>query len=520
MLSTLRTSWSIQATYHVNSILYSLKQVPGLKRLLPERLYQVKSLKIFALLLSLIWGILRLFVGKSLYFLVFLSWPLRFYSDLSTEPLYLYQLLMLTVIGAFLNIGFIEPSYQRYYAVSLLRMNAKNYTLTQFGWEMTKTLVGFLPFSLLFGGENGVSLWFCLLFPFCVVGGKLFMAARSLRRFERRGGVVKETSWLQWGGAVALLFLAYALPLTGFIPPVWMSTMLLLFMIPQGLISLPILHHFQAYRQLNQQILANFFSDTEAASNSVKTNTHNMITENSTVTSNKKGFEYLNELFIKRHQKLLWQATRKISIVCTALVAVGVVLLKIFPDVEPVVRETILHSLPVWAFILYFLSRGMGFTKALFINCDHSLLTYSFYKQPRCILKLFRIRLWEICKINVFPALILGFGLDVLLLVSGGTGVWIEYLVVPVTLISMSLFFAIHYLTLYYLLQPYNAGTEIKSGTYQIITGVTYLACYQLTKLQLSVLLFGVLCISFCVAYGVIACILVYRVAPQTFRIR
>ena len=520
MLSILRTSWSIQTTYQVNSILYSLKQVPGLKQLLPERLYQVKGLKIFAMILSLIWGVLRLFGGKVLYFLIFFSWPLHFYPDISTEPLYLYQLLVLTVIGAFLNTSFVEPSYQRYYAVSLLRMNAKNYTLTQFGWEMAKTLVGFLPFSLLFGRGNGVSLWFCLVFPFCVVGGKLFMTARSLKGFERRGGVVKENPWLQWGGAFALLLLAYGLPLTGFVPPVWVAIVLLLLMISQGLMSLPVLHRFKAYHQLNQQILANFFNDTEAVANSVKTNTHNMITENSTVTSNKKGFEYLNELFIKRHQKLLWQATRKISIVCAVLVVVGVVLLQIFPGIEPAVREMILQSLPLWAFILYFLSRGMGFTRALFINCDHSLLTYSFYKQPRCILKLFRIRLWEICKINAVPGLILGLGLDVLLLVSGGTDVWIEYLVVPVTLISMSLFFAIHYLTLYYLLQPYNAGTEIKSGTYQIITGATYFVCYLMTKLQLPVLLFGVLCISFCVAYGVLACVLVYRVAPRTFRIR
>lgn len=520
MLNTLKTSWSIQTAYRVNSILYSLKQVPGLKRFLPERLYQVRGLKIFATVLSLAWGFLRLFGGKAAYFLVFLSWPLGFYPKLPVDQLYLQLLLILTAIGTFLNTGFAEPSYQRYYAVSLLRMNARSYTLTQFGWEMVKTVVGVLPFSLLFGWGNGVPQWFCLLFPFCVVGGKLFAVAKDLRAFERRGGVIKENPWLQWGGAAVLLILAYGLPLMGLVFPAWMSMALLLLMIPQGLVSLPAFRRFQSYRQLNQQVLANFFSNTEAVSNSVQKNTHNMISQGSAVSSDKKGFEYLNELFIKRHQKLLWRATWQISAVCVVLVVAGVVLLQIFPDVQPAVREGILHSLPLWAFILYFLSRGMGFTRALFINCDHSLLTYSFYKQPRCVLKLFRIRLREICKINAVPAWILGLGLDVILLVSGGTDAWIEYLVVPATLISMSLFFAIHYLTLYYLLQPYNAGTEIKSGTYQIITGGTYFVCYLLTKIQLPVLLFGLLCIGFCLAYSVIACILVYRIAPRTFRIR
>lgn len=214
-----------------------------------------------------------------------------------------------------------------------------------------------------------------------------------------------------------------------------------------------------------------------------------------------------------------WRTIWIISGVCGILVLVGAVVLLQFPGIQSDVREVILNTLPFWSFILYFINRGTGFTRALFINCDHSLLTYSFYKQPKAVLKLFQIRLREITKINVVPALILGLGLDVLLLISGG-GTWIEYLVILMTLLSMSLFFSIHYLTLYYLLQPYNAGTEIKSGTYQFITGGTYFVCYMLMKTELPVLLFGLLCIGFCLTYSVVACVLVYRIAPRTFRIR
>lgn len=59
---------------------------------------------------------------------------------------------------------------------------------------------------------------------------------------------------------------------------------------------------------------------------------------------------------------------------------------------------------------MYAINRGTGFTKALFMNCDHSLLTYSFYKQPKFILKLFQIRLREIIKVNLLPALVIGRG--------------------------------------------------------------------------------------------------------------
>lgn len=49
------------------------------------------------------------------------------------------------------------------------------------------------------------------------------------------------------------------------------------------------------------------------------------------------------------------------------------------------------------------------------MNCDHSLLTYSFYKQPRFILRLFQIRLREIMKINAVPALVIGIVLALIL---------------------------------------------------------------------------------------------------------
>ena len=84
----------------------------------------------------------------------------------------------------------------------------------------------------------------------------------------------------------------------------------------------------------------------------------------------------------------------------------------------------------------------------------------------------------------------------------------------------MSIFFSVHYLTIYYLLQPYNAGTEVKSGTYALILWGTYLVCFLLMQVRLPTLLFGILTIVFCGIYSAAACILVYRLAPRTFKLR
>ena len=264
--------------------------------------------------------------------------------------------------------------------------------------------------------------------------------------------------------------------------------------------------------QLNNQM--------DSANQAVKKSTEKSISTDISITSHRKGFEYLNELFIKRHQKILWKATHKITFVCAMLVCIGLLALYLVPEAKEKVNNLILNWLPYFTFIMYAINRGTGFTRALFMNCDHSLLTYSFYKQPGFILKLFRIRLREIMKINVVPAFVIGIGLPLLLYASGGTDNPLNYIILFVSILSMSLFFSIHYLTVYYLLQPYNAGSEMKSGTYQIVMSITYFVCFIMMQVKMPILVFGIACIVFCIAYSILACILVYRFAPKTFRLR
>ena len=190
------------------------------------------------------------------------------------------------------------------------------------------------------------------------------------------------------------------------------------------------------------------------------------------------------------------------------------------PEIKDKMNGLLLTYLPYFVFIMYAINRGTGFTRALFMNCDHSLLTYSFFKQPKMILKLFTIRLREIMKINLLPALIIGGGLSVLLYASGGTDNPLNYAVLFVSILCMSMFFSVHYLTIYYLLQPYNTATEIKSGTYQLVCSITYIVCFFFMQIQLPTLLFGTACIAFCILYCIVACIIAYRLAPKTFRLR
>ena len=60
-------------------------------------------------------------------------------------------------------------------------------------------------------------------------------------------------------------------------------------------------------------------------------------------------------------------------------------------------------------------------------------------------------------------------------------------MVLVVTILAMSAFFSIHYLTVYYLLQPYTAGTEMKSGTYRIVMVLTYVVCYAMINVRMPI---------------------------------
>ena len=522
MIKTLRLSFALKNTYRVNSILYSLKQIPLVKRLLPDRLYEVRGLKYLAYVLAGLWEVATIFVGKFFYFLLMVCGVGVLYETAPTDGVFLHILFCLTLIGAFFNTHLFNPTRDKYYAIMLLRMDARAYTLSNYGYALAKVVVGFLPMALLFGMQRGVPWWACLLLPPAVAGAKVAVGAYYLWQYRKKGEVNNENQltrfdWLAMG---FLLLAAYGLPAVGFVAPwgVYLAGFGVLLL--AGAVGSRTVCAFGDYRAVNQELLAKMLHQMDDLKGAAKKAAEKSISADTSIISRRNGFAYLNDLFIQRHQKILWKATKRIAEVIVLLFLAALAAVRLVPEAAKVFNEILLSWLPYFTFIMYSLNRGTGFTRALFMNCDHCLLTYGFFKEPKSILALFRIRLWEIIKINAVPAALLGVGLAVLLYASGGTGNPLDYVVLVVTILSLSVFFSIHYLTIYYLLQPYNAGTELKSATYQLVMAGTYLVCFLMMNLRLPILFFGISCIAFCVLYSLVACGLVYRLAPKTFRLR
>ena len=195
-------------------------------------------------------------------------------------------------------------------------------------------------------------------------------------------------------------------------------------------------------------------------------------------------------------------------------------MIKINPAIgEPFNRITLVY-LPYFVFIMYLINRSSSVTQAMFMNCDHSMLTYRIYRTPKVILGIFKERLKTLIIINLLPAILIGVGLAILLYISGGTDNPINYVVIIVSILAMSIFFSVHYLVMYYLLQPYNASTEMKSSTYKVVQALTYFVCYLFIGVKMPTLYFWQAMIIFCVLYSLISLILAYKYAPKTFKLR
>ena len=524
MLKTFLISFQLQNTYRTNSIIYSIKQFPIIRKILPDSLYQNRGLKLFANILSIIWEIINIFLGKLIYIAVMIFMALSWYKTNPADT-FIHLFLFLTFAGGVLNTYMLNPTKDKYYAIVLMNMNAREYGLSNYYYQLIKLVIGFLPFTILFGWVTGVPLWIQIILPFLVMAVKLMVMNALIGRFEKTKKIANENlpTKIVWSFVGICLLFAYGLPFIGITinPTIFLFVFLIMMLL--GLYSLIKIHHFKDYRKMYKQILTQ--SNVYRQEN---TNTTQMMKENSLkqieldtkYTSNKTGFAYFHDLFVKRHKKILTEAVKKQSVVIILIMIAMTIGITMNENFKTKTNQTLLVFLPYFVFIMYLINRSSSVTSAMFMNCDHSMLTYRIYRTPKVILGIFKERLKTLITINLMPAILIGGGLALLLYLSGGTDNPFNYAILFVSIIAMSIFFSVHYLVMYYLLQPYNVSTEIKSSTYKAVQAFTYIVCWYMIQIRLPIFGFGIATIVFCIAYSLISLFLAYKYAPKTFKLR
>lgn len=524
MLKTLAVSFRLRNTYKANGVIWSLKSIPLIRRLLPASLYASEGLKVFANIIGVFAEIFTAFSGKALYLLCIYFLTLGMKTPASDS--YAHVLLFLTVIGGMLNTQIFNPTKDKFYAIFLMRINAREYTVINYLYFLVKMLVGFLVFTLIFGGLAGMGIVACLAVPLYVLEVKLLFTAFSLNDCKRQCKAVNENKpavWV-WVGVVVLMLAAVVPPYFGFALGEKVLLYIAAALLVPSVFALRHILRFDAYRPIYKELLRpeNFAvsTDKSAAGAAQQIAMQNKITADVSSTSNKSGYKYFNELFMKRHARLLTKSAKRITIISAILLAASVTALYIFPEAKAEVNGILLTYLPYFLFLMYLINRGKVITQAMFMNCDHSMLAYRFYRQPKALLSLFVERLKYIISINLMPAAVIALGLPLLLYVTGGTDEPLNYFLLFISIIAMSIFFSVHNMVLYYLLQPYNVNLESKSAAYGIVNYITYIVCYSAIRFEIPTLIFGSAISAFCIIYAVVAFILAYRLAPRTFKLR
>lgn len=520
MISTFFLSFRLKNAYRVNSILYSLKQLPIIKRILPEKLYGVRGLKILGNIISAIWEFIMIFLGKFLYIAFMIAAMLGIYQTNSAAT-FLHIFFFLTICGGLMNTYLFDPTKDKYYAMFLMNMDAKEYTISNYLYQMIKVLIGFLPFTCFYGMSVGLPLWITILCPIFVMMVKTFINSLSLIDFKRTKKVKNENlpTSVVWILLLVLLVCAYALPYISIVMPTWLFLIFFVLSLGLGIFGFYQIFHFPYYRFLYKQLLTN--APLVIDQTSIRRDASlSQIELDTSLNSTKEGFSYFHELFVKRHRKILTKAIKKQTIVLVGIAIVMSFLVKVNASVASTTNHLMLVFLPYFVFIMYMLNRGTTLTQAMFMNCDHAMLSYRIYRKPNVILGLFKERLKTLIGLNLIPATVIGFTLALLLFLSGGTSNVYNYFVLFFSILAMSVFFSVHYLVMYYLLQPYNVHTEMKSSTYSVVQGVTYFVCYYMMQLRLPTFYFGLSVTAFCILYSLLSLWFAYRLAPKTFKLR
>lgn len=195
----------------------------------------------------------------------------------------------------------------------------------------------------------------------------------------------------------------------------------------------------------------------------------------SAYTAKKSGYAYLNDLFFMRHKRIIerpiWIRT-----------GIGLVLGLTFTCLSMFFSKamktdgfssSLVYFLPT---VMYMLCAHPRLTKAMYVNCDQSLLHYSFYKEEHALLEMFRLRMISLWKLMVPPTilvLVLIFFNGLILHFS------IDMLVIAMLLTIMNgAFFTIYPLFLYYVFQPYNSEGVITSVVPSLLNTTLYLFCF------------------------------------------
>lgn len=515
MFRTLKYMFLIQFASMRNRIIYWCSHFPLVGKHIPVSFYSMKVIRWIVNILGFVFSVLSSLAMKMV-FLLLLSFVAALYNG-DHAVVFLELAALVSLVGAFMNTSVFYGDRNKYEWLYLFHMDGTDVAHALFMEDRLSYAIGYGVVACILASGGVITLPEAVMVTAGVVamrcGADALMTILYAKRV-RKSFKAPDMAYIVKG--LICIALAFALPV--FVVNKVMSYVLfgiaLLLFIP----SVYQLSHFNGYNRMLKKINAGFADTLAEVSKLGITTQQDRISNEDNYVSSLHGLAFLNDLFVHRHKKLLYGLSSKIAIGIAILFAGLCIGVLIVPSFGSMIRTFPEELAGTMVFLVYAINSGTAVNSVLFVNCDRSLLTYSFFKRSDQILGLFRLRLKTMIRINLLPSLTMAAGFLMLSLLTKGN--LVSALLLSVMVIMLSVFFSVHYLTLYYLIQPFNNEGKVVKPLYNIVVVVTYVICYELIGVEVPLIVFSLSVIVACLLYSLVATMLVLRFSAKRFRIR
>lgn len=541
MINTIIQGRMLVFVQQVNVLLYYVRKLPFVGEKIPYRLYGETDIKKAIGAIPVVFSVIGAFVGTFLYFLLMIKLPANWiqgfwekegiFVDQKAVMVYLF-LVFSFLPGSFLVSNLTEGAKKDYVLLHVMRIPAVQYYRSKMVLKGVKDTICFLVPLLWFGFGAESALFVVSLFFTRYIGHAGIL--QHYRHSEKKG---KKVFWkslgktfLMFGIILALGYgVAAAVPRLFFDRYVMAEVVVFLSFTLVGMFCFSKVWKYGGYTIFAKKMvsLKDFLEQDDAVKEAraadVQIQDKDISKEElrSRKYEEKEGYDYLNAIFFERHKRIVSRAVKSRIIIILAVGLIGAVaLLFVGEQMKQKTFEAMTQMMPVMVFVMYLESTGGRICKAMFFNCDISLLKYGYYREADAILKNFKIRLRKLLMLDAVPAAIIcGMILLWTLLCGEILSVW---KVIPLMAGSLllSAFFCLFHLFMYYITQPYTEEKTVKSPIFSVVNALVYFGCYLCLQIQTGSWLFTLGVLAVTIIFIPLSYFCVFRFAPKTFKIR
>lgn len=541
MINTIIQGRMLVFVQQVNVLLYYVRKLPFVGEKIPYRLYGETDIKKAIGAIPVVFSVIGAFVGTFLYFLLMIKLPANWiqgfwekegiFVDQKAVMVYLF-LIFSFLPGSFLVSNLTEGAKKDYVLLHVMRIPAAQHYRSKMVLKGVKDTICFLVPLLWFGFGAESALFVVSLFFTRYIGHAGIL--QHYRHSEKKG---KKVFWkslgktfLMFGIILALGYgVAAAVPRLFFERYVMAEVVVFLSFTLVGMFCFSKVWKYGGYTIFAKKMvsLKDFLEQDDAVKEAraadVQIQDKDISKEElrSRKYEEKEGYDYLNAIFFERHKRIVSRAVKSRIIIILAVGLIGAVaLLFVGEQMKQKTFEAMTQMMPVMVFVMYLESTGGRICKAMFFNCDISLLKYGYYREADAILKNFKIRLRKLLMLDAVPAAIIcGMILLWTLLCGEILAVW---KVIPLMAGSLllSAFFCLFHLFMYYITQPYTEEKTVKSPIFSVVNALVYFGCYLCLQIQTGSWLFTLGVLAVTIIFIPLSYFCVFRFAPKTFKIR